>query len=313
MTNDSRGTEWKVGLFMLIGLGIIAGMAFKFGKLGQGLRKYTSITAEFPNASGLLKGANVYLAGARVGFTADAPELIEGRYAVIVVLRIKADIKIPRGSSFSINSSGFLGDSFVSINPPANPNPEDVLKEGEYVIGTRLEGFGDLAVKGGDVIDELKKRLKELESPIRDVRERVLSDKNLKALEKSFADLPEITASLKNTAKGLDEVVTKAKAAADTVTETVSSAKTAIGKVDGVVKKVDDAATDLKGTLADLRKAAVSAGKALDSARNLLAGASAGRGALGMLLTDKETSENLKALIRNLRDHGILFYKNKAR
>ena len=54
MKNDSRGIEWKVGLFMLVGLGLIAGMAIQFGKLGQGLKKYYMITAEFQNASGLL-------------------------------------------------------------------------------------------------------------------------------------------------------------------------------------------------------------------------------------------------------------------
>ena len=63
MTNESRGIEWKVGVFMLIGLAVIAFMAIKFGKLSQGLKKYYNITAEFPNASGLLKGADVYTPG----------------------------------------------------------------------------------------------------------------------------------------------------------------------------------------------------------------------------------------------------------
>jgi len=293
MSNEPRGTEWKVGLFLLIGLGIIAVMAIKFGKVGQGFKKYNTIVAEFPNASGLLKGATVYLSGARIGFTADSPELVDGRYAVRVALRLRTDVKIPRGSTFIIGSSGFLGDAFVSINPPSSPKPGEFLKNGDYVIGTRLENLGDLVEKGGDVMAELKKRLTELEAPIKDVGE--------------------ITSNLKTTSKGLDEVVTKAKAAADTVTDTVNSAKRVIEKGDSVMKKVDDAATDLKATLSDIRRAAGMAGKAMESARSLLANASAGRGALGMLLTDKQTSENLKALILNLREHGILFYKNKAK
>ena len=293
MTNEPRGTEWKVGLFMLIGIGIIAIMAIKFGKLGAGLKKYNTIVAEFPNASGLLKGATVYLSGAKVGFTADSPELIDGKYAVRVDLRLRTDVKIPRGSTFIIGSSGFLGDAFVSINPPANPKPGDVLKNGDYVVGTRLQGIGDLVETGGDVMAELKKRLQELETPIKDVGE--------------------IAANLKTTTKGLDEVVTKAKGAADTVTETVNAAKAAILKTDGVVKKVDDAATDLKATLADIRRAAGMAGKAMESVRSLLASANSGKGALGLLLADKQTAENLKALIQNLREHGVLFYKNKAK
>jgi len=313
MKEDSRGVEVKVGIFMLLGLSVIAVMAVQFGKLGQGLKKYYVVNAEFPNASGLLKGADVYLAGARVGFTADAPDLIEGRYAVRVALKLREAVKIPRGSTFIISSSGFLGDAFVSINPPANPNQADVLTNGEYVVGTRLEGLGDLTAKGSDIMEELKKRLQELEAPIKDVRERLLSDSNLKHIDETFTSMSEISSSLKNTAKGLDQVVEKAKEAADTVKDTVASAKGPIGKLDGVMTKVDAAAADLKGTLADLHKAAVSAGKALDSARTVLNEVNEGRGTLGVLLKDKETAENLRVLIRNLKERGVLFYKDKSK
>lgn len=306
MKNESRGIEWKVGVFMIIGLGVIAFMAIKFGKLSQGLKKYYAISAEFPNASGLLKGADVYMAGARVGFTADAPELIEGRYAVQVLLKIKEAVKIPRGSSFLISSSGFLGDAFVSINPPASPNMDDLFKDGEYVKGTRLEGFGDLAVKGGDVMEELKKRLQELEAPIKDIRERVLAEKNLKAIDETFASLSVLTTDLKGSVKGIDDVIAKAKEAVETVKDTAASVKTPIAKIDA-------AAADLKSTLEGIRKAAATADKALASTRTLMEKANAGKGALGMLLGDKETADNLKALINNLREHGILWYKNRAK
>ncbi|MEO6787741.1 MAG: MlaD family protein [Chthoniobacteraceae bacterium] len=304
MTNESRGIEWKVGIFMLIGLGVIAFMAIKFGKLGQGLKKYYTITAEFPNASGLLKGADVYMAGARVGFTADAPELIEGRYAVEVQLKLKGGVKIPRGSTFVISSSGFLGDAFVSINWPEHPSTTDFLHDGEKVIGKRLEGLGDLTQKGGDVMDELKKRLQELEAPIKDIRERVLSEKNLKAIDDTFASLSDFTGDLKNTSKGIDEVIAKAKEAADTLKDTIASAKPPI-------EKIDAAAGDLKATLAQIKGAAATADKALESARTLINKANSGKGVLGLLLGDKETADNLKTLIRNLREHGVLWYRNR--
>jgi ABC-type transporter Mla subunit MlaD len=313
MTNESRGIEWKVGIFMLIGLVVIAFMAVKFGKLGQGLKKYYHITAEFPNASGLLKGADVNLAGARVGFTAEAPELIEGRYAVQVVLKIKDGVKIPRASTFLISSAGFIGDTFVSITPPANPDLDDILKDGESVKGIRMEGISDLAIKGGDVMDELKKRLKELEEPIRDIRERVLAEKNLKAIDEAFATLGEVSASFKNSMKGLDEVITKAKEAVQIVKEDAAAAKAPIEKLDGVMKKIDAAAGELKTTLAEIKSAASAMGKTFDAAKTLVNKANTGKGALGLLLGDKETADNLKALIQNLREHGVLFYKNRSK
>ena len=306
MTNEARGIEWKVGIFMLIGLGVIGFMAIKFGRLSQGLKKYYNITAEFPNASGLLKGAEVYMAGARVGFTADAPELIEGRYAVQVSLKLKDGVKIPHGSTFLIGSAGFLGDAFVSINPPLSPDMNDLFKDGEYVIGTRKEDLGDLTAKGGDVMTELKKRLQELEAPIKDIRERVLAEKNLKSIDDTLSSLSEFAGNLKNTTKGLDEVIAKAKEAVETVKDTVAAAK-------GPIEKADAAAGELKGTIAEIKKAAGTADKALASAKTLMEKANSGKGSLGMLLADKETADNLKALIRNLREHGVLWYKNREK
>jgi phospholipid/cholesterol/gamma-HCH transport system substrate-binding protein len=311
MTNDSRGIEWKVGIFMLIGLGVIAFMAIKFGKLSQGLQKYYNISVEFPNASGLLKGADVYMAGARVGFTADAPELIDGRYAVQVGIKVKDGIKIPRGSSFVISSAGFLGDAFVSIDWPKNPSTTDFLKDGEYIVGTRLESLGDLTAKGGDVMTELKKRLQELEEPIKDIRERVLSQKNLKSVDDTLTSLSEFTGNLQNTSKGLDEVIAKAKEAMQILKEDAAAAKDPIVRLDGVVQKMDSAAGELKATLAGIKNTASAADGALDAAKTLFNKANAGKGALGMLLGDRETADNLKALIRNLREHGVLWYKNK--
>jgi hypothetical protein len=40
--------------------------------------------------------------------------------------------------------------------------------------------------------------------------------------------------------------------------------------------------------------------------------ATAGDGLLAMLLTNKEVANNLRALISNLRQHGVLFYRDSA-
>ena len=98
----------------------------------------------------------------------------------------------------------------------------------------------------------------------------------------------------------------KAKEAVDTVKETVGAVKASI-------EKIDAAAADLKITLAGIRSAAGSADKAMDSIKKLADKANSGGGALGLLLADKETGDNLKALILNLRQHGVLWYKNRSK
>ncbi len=306
MNEQYRGTEWKVGLFILIGIGLIAFLSVKFGKLGQGLEKFYTLNAEFPNASGLLKGGDVLMFGARIGFTELAPALVEGRYAVTVPLRIREGVKIPKGAIFIIGSSGMMGDAYVSIEMPPNPDMNTLLQDGDSVVGTRLKGIAELTAESGGVIEEMKKRLQELEKPIKDVREELLGPKNLKNLEESITNFRETTVNLKETSKGLDVVVAKAKDAVGTLKEAMDAAKGAMGKV-------DDAAADIKGAIGDIRKTADTATKTFDSAKVLINKASSGKGTLGMLISDQETAADLKTLIRNLREHGVLWYKNKEK
>jgi ABC-type ATPase involved in cell division len=140
MSDSAKGTEWKVGLFVVIGLAVITIMAITFGKVGSGLKKFYSLTVEFQNASGLLKGNDVYLAGDRVGYAEQAPSLIEGKFAVSVPLRIREGVKIPKSSKFLIGSSGLMGDAYVSIEVPPDANFNEVFKDGDFILGSRVKG-----------------------------------------------------------------------------------------------------------------------------------------------------------------------------
>src|SRR5271166_4214156 len=112
--NREQALELKAGVFVLIGLVFIAMMAFKFGRLGQGLfQQYYPITVTFPSADGLIKNSDVTLAGARIGYVADKPAIAPGGTGVSVDLEILSNVKVPRQTTFVVGSSGLLGDKFV--------------------------------------------------------------------------------------------------------------------------------------------------------------------------------------------------------
>ena len=73
MNRHERGLEFKVGAFVFVGLSILAGLVVQFGRLGEGFKKTYPLTVRFTDASGLLKGSNVLLAGAKIGRVADRP------------------------------------------------------------------------------------------------------------------------------------------------------------------------------------------------------------------------------------------------
>ena len=61
---------------MAIGLLAIALMVVYFGRFGESIRGYYRIRVEYPNASGIYKGASVLLAGAKIGSVENDPVIL---------------------------------------------------------------------------------------------------------------------------------------------------------------------------------------------------------------------------------------------
>jgi phospholipid/cholesterol/gamma-HCH transport system substrate-binding protein len=298
MSTERKGVEFFVGLFLLIGFGVVAALVVTFGRAGQSLEKFYSIRVRFPNASGLVKNADVLLSGARIGVTKSAPTLTGGNYEVDVELSIRENVRIPRKAQFQIRSNGMLGDSYIDVVVPPNFDPNDFAEPGELITGKRTGGLDELATKGSQMIDtlntdilrKLSDELDEIKQATASINQELLNKQNLTNLQDTLTNLKSATADFSKASKDLDLVVTKSQ-------EAVDSAKLTL-------KTVDGAAGDLRLGIGDFRKVA-------DSARSLLNKANAGDGTLGMLLADKQAAENLRALIANLRRSGVLFYKDR--
>lgn len=298
MTTERKGVELFVGLFLLIGFGVIATMILLFGRVGKGFSKNYPITVEFSNASGLVKGCDVLLSGAKIGLVMEAPHLTGRGYAVVAPMTVSEGVRIPRKSTFLIRTNGMLGDAYVDVVPPLAFDPEDFVKPGETIVGSRAGGLDELTAKGGRMMDtvndevlrKINMELDEIQIATRNINARLLSEKNLKNIEETFANLKKTTEEFSQTSKDLDAVVAKTSAAVDDA------------KV--MLKTVDGAAGDIKLAIGDFRKLT-------DSATGLMKKATTGDGALGTLISDRQTAENLKTLIANLRRSGVLFYKDR--
>ncbi len=298
MSAERKGVELFVGMFLLIGFGVIATMVVVFGRVGQGFKKLYPISVEFPNASGLVKGCDVLLSGAKIGTVTEAPRLTGRAFAVAAPMRINEGVRIPRKSTFLIRTSGMLGDSYVDVQTPLEFDPADVIEPGETIVGSRVSGLDDLTAKGGKLMDTLNEEvlrkinmeLDEIAVATRSINSKLLSEKNLKNIEDTFSTLKTTTEAFEQTSKKLDAVVLKTGEAIDGANATL--------------KTVDGAVGEARLAVGDFRKVA-------DSANMLVRKATAGDGALGTLVSDRQTAENLKALIANLRRSGVLFYKDR--
>src|SRR5438067_2562467 len=173
MNRHERGLEFKVGIFVFAGLAMLGALVVQFGRLGEGFKTYYTLTVRFDDASGLLNGTDVLLAGARIGKVAGGPKLLGEGSGVAVPLKIYDYIKIPEGTKFTVGSSGLLGDRFVSVTMPPGP-PTAYLPPNAYVTGARETGIADLTREGGALVGDLRGVVQKIDTTMTRLNEDML-------------------------------------------------------------------------------------------------------------------------------------------
>ena len=163
MNRHERGLEFKVGIFVFVGLAMLGALVVQFGRLGEGFKTYYTLTVRFNDASGLLKGTDVLLAGARIGKVAGAPRLVREGSGIDVPLKIYDYIKIPEGTKFTVGSSGLLGDRFVNVTMPPG-QPKAYLPPNAYINGARETGIDDLTREGGALVNDLRGTVQKIDT-----------------------------------------------------------------------------------------------------------------------------------------------------
>jgi phospholipid/cholesterol/gamma-HCH transport system substrate-binding protein len=269
MNRHERGLEFKVGAFVFVGLAMLGALVVQFGRLGEGFKTYYPLTIRFTDASGLLKGSDVLLAGAKIGKVSGGPRMVREGNGVDVPLKIYDYVKVPEGSKFSVGSSGLLGDRFVNVTMPVG-RPKAYLAPNTYVNGTRETGLDDLTREGGALVKDMRSAVQNMNGTFTRLNEEALSSTNMQNLKASIELLSQTTGALAESSK----------------------------KLDGVIEKADS-------TMSSTKKAADDLQKAIQSATQ-------GKGLLAALLTNQELANDLRALISNLRAHGVLFYRDSA-
>lgn len=168
--------EYKVGAFVLIGLVVIGVLIILFGQFGQFFTSTYTIVAEFPNASGIIKNAQVLYRGAKVGVVQDAPQIAKEGATVELVLSINNNIRLPKNAEFKIGSYGLLGDRFVDVVPPPGANGNgtiEYLRDGDRVQGLPSKGMAEF-------LDEAEQKLQKFDAMVVDIKTKLITDEFVK-------------------------------------------------------------------------------------------------------------------------------------
>jgi ABC-type transporter Mla subunit MlaD len=299
---QERQIQLRVGFFTLLGLLIIGSMVTYFGRLGEGLKRFYEIRVEYPNASGLLRGADVLMAGAKIGKVADGPNILPSGEGVWVSLKIYDTVEIPSNSVFTIGSSGLLGDRFVDITMQPEAQQTGPIEPGQTIQGKRESGMGELASEGGAMLADIREAVQKVNIVVTRINEELLTEQTMGNLNASMANLKQTTESLNQTARTLDTTLSEASGK---ITGTLD-------QVDRVVRGAEGLVTDGKTTLTRATAAAEEIRGTAAELKGLVKDARTGKGLVATLLNDRALADNIRALVLNLKRHGILFYRDRA-
>lgn len=128
--------EMKVGIFVFIGLAILAFFILSIGGFKTWSAGYRA-SFSFNFVNGIKKGAPVRFAGVDAGEVKKIDLVFDPQQSKPhVELRcwIKKEIRIPRDSTVWVNTLGLLGEKYVEVIPGANY--ADTLTSGQGLAGT---------------------------------------------------------------------------------------------------------------------------------------------------------------------------------
>ena len=128
----TKGKEAAVGFFVLLGLLCVAYLTVKLGRMElTGANGYT-IYARFSSVMGLRPGAEVEIAGVRVGRVTEI-RLDPEKFMAVVAMRLDDNVRLTDDAIASVKTSGLIGDKYVNLAPGGSGEP---VKPGDTLFDT---------------------------------------------------------------------------------------------------------------------------------------------------------------------------------
>lgn len=323
MASGDKRTETLVGLFLFIGLALLGGLIVQYGRIGEGLKSSYTVTVEFKDASGVIKGSQVRLGGAMIGEVIQKPELGTNR-KVRVRLAIREDVPLPADSVFQITSLSLLGDKAIVVSIPDEPSPEN-LQDGAFLQGGGPSGLeaiqGDaesIAADARVLMGNARTSLLKLDAALDDVRavagrlsegvEKInnglLSDENLEGFSESIASIKASTGNIEEASRELKPLMAETRQTIDKVAQVADEARATFTKANSQIDNLEPALREVPEAIRNISEVAETANEAIGDIKK-------SDGLIGTLAYDQEIKNDSKTFVKNLRRYGILGYRDE--
>ncbi|HEX6065226.1 MAG TPA: MlaD family protein [Longimicrobiales bacterium] len=315
-----RRNEVLVGATILAGIALIVVGTIYLKGTGFG-REEQIVRARVPEAGQLLNGAAVKLRGVPIG-RVDAIELEKNSSGVIIVMKIRPDLRLPEDPVVLLSPESMFGDWQAQIYPRSS-FPQYTYAESpdpKVLPGYTLPDMSRLTA----VADQIATNMRELsdrfelaftEQTAENVREAIeniqkVSEQLNGLITRQNANADEVANSLASTSESLGD-------AAETAARSFAAFEEAVGggRLTGIVSNIHSASIQadsisrvMLAATRDLRVAAASADSTFRKVGNTMDAINRGEGTLGRLMSDTtmyyrllETNAEVQELLRDMR------------
>lgn len=271
-------TEAKVGVFVLVGMALLAYMSIRVGGFDLSRDKGYEVYAIFDNASGLKKDVPVEVAGISVG-KVNSIALDNGKARIN--LNINSEVPLAMDCIAMIRTKGVLGDKYVEIIPGSSDLPK--LKDGERIVQTRTPtDIDQIIAKVGEISDGIT----EVTTSLSDVLGGEDGAGELRKIIANFSEMSENLAKLtRDNNKQLEMMIANLTLFSEDL-RTMSQANKA----------------NINAILVSFAETSKRMGHTIASLQEISAKINRGQGTIGALVNDDVTVKKLNSTLASLRD-----------
>ena len=123
--------EIVIGGAVVVVLALVLAYSYGGSRVKSAVGAYTLI-AKFNRIDGLNDGAEVFLAGIKVGTVSG--QTLDDDYRAVVALQLEPGVKLPADTAVAIHTDGLFGSKFVVLDPGGD---EDMLEPGDEITVTQ--------------------------------------------------------------------------------------------------------------------------------------------------------------------------------
>ncbi|MEO5581754.1 MAG: MlaD family protein [Saprospiraceae bacterium] len=309
--------EIKIALLAILSFAIlIIGYKFIIGKSILSKRQYFYV--KYKDIDQLQVSNPVMINGFEVGSINKIYLDPSDNITPVVVLEVRADIKIPKNAKAVLANQGFLGGKVVHIKFDGICNGSDCAQSGSY-----LESSTKSFVENFVGQEELDGYLAKLKSSANEIFDTIIGEKGKKEIkigvqnfEKTLNNLAQSTAVLNNlitkNSKNLDKIISnvesvmgniqKSNAEIAGIIKNLSSISSKVNEADpskilnNFDKTMNESKTAIQGLQATLKQTEAT----MSNVNNLIKKAESGQGTLAKVLNDPVLYQNLISTSRQL-------------